>query len=358
MLETRNVYLDTQTFVQNNYFKGGKIQDLFSFAEEKHVKLLITEITLNEIKSNIREDIETASQEVEKYRKAINGKGKIVKNLEKSGYFLNVPEIVVEDAINELNEKLEALITEGIISIMPYSEIDLKGIFEKYFKGEKPFGPGKKKSEFPDAVVIAALEKWCLDKKQKIYFISGDKDFSGITLNNIELIMGLPSLLDKINKQINHDRYDLANILFVGNIEAIEKQIKNKFSYKIKDEIWFDISIDEVNITSFKIIDHSVESLDFDEANIHVDFNIEYTLEVTYEDCSSAFYDKEDDKYYGCQTATVTLEQDGRYTAEINIAADFENNDAYQSVKIDCNEVEAPDEADISDQLEGYVFRF
>jgi len=51
MLETKNIYLDTQIFVQNNYFKSSKIQEIANLANNNQINLFFTEITLNEIKS-------------------------------------------------------------------------------------------------------------------------------------------------------------------------------------------------------------------------------------------------------------------------------------------------------------------
>jgi len=53
---------------------------------------------------------------------------------------------------------------------------DLAAVLDDYFGGRPPFGPGAKKSEFPDALVVSALRTWAAAIRSKVYLVSTDKD--------------------------------------------------------------------------------------------------------------------------------------------------------------------------------------
>ena len=55
-------------------------------------------------------------------------------------------------------------------------DADLNTIIDDYFESRPPFGAGRKKSEFPDAIVISMLSAWCKTTKQSVYIVSEDGD--------------------------------------------------------------------------------------------------------------------------------------------------------------------------------------
>nr|WP_294796154.1 PIN domain-containing protein [uncultured Mucilaginibacter sp.] len=358
MLETRNIFLDTQTVVQNNYFTSHRLNELFDVAAAGHINLFLTEITISEIKSNIMEDLQKSFSEIKQFNKAINNNGKIIKNLNYGKNYTQLPLIDLEAAFAELSTQLENIIKTSRITTIDYSTV-AANVFSKYFNREQPFGIGKKKSEFPDAFVISAVENWCQTTNEKMYFISGDKDFKGFMSESIIIEDSLSSILDKINKQLHADRYELISKIYYGNQIQLMQNIKDAFIFKIKDEIGFDISIDSVEVTHFELKGYTVEDMsDITETILQVTGETSYKMDVTYEDCSLAFYDREDDKYYGCQSTTVTLEQEQLFHAEISIEADLDDENAERNFNMTCNEVDAPDESDITEQLDGYILQF
>ncbi|KJS12789.1 MAG: hypothetical protein VR78_11745 [Hoeflea sp. BRH_c9] len=55
--------------------------------------------------------------------------------------------------------------------------VDTATIFDAYFNGEPPFGAGSKKSEFPDALALHALERVAGRRGQGIIVVSKDDDW-------------------------------------------------------------------------------------------------------------------------------------------------------------------------------------
>ena len=87
--------------------------------------------------------------------------------------------------------------------------IDTETLFESYFEGKPPFGPGKKKFEFPDALALFALERKAVDRGAGIMVVSKDGDWGSFCeasenlylVPEIEralaLIMNAPPMLKK-----------------------------------------------------------------------------------------------------------------------------------------------------------------
>ena len=55
--------------------------------------------------------------------------------------------------------------------------VDLATIFEDYFSARPPFGPDKKKNEFPDALALNCLEQTAIDRNIGILVVSKDFDW-------------------------------------------------------------------------------------------------------------------------------------------------------------------------------------
>lgn len=55
--------------------------------------------------------------------------------------------------------------------------VDTATIFDSYFSGTPPFGSGKKKDEFPDALALNALEATALEQDTRILVVSKDGDW-------------------------------------------------------------------------------------------------------------------------------------------------------------------------------------
>ena len=74
-------------------------------------------------------------------------------------------------------------------------------IFDQYLKGQKPFGPGKKKSEFPDAFVVKSVENRTKTEKKSTILISGDSDMKEYESESdfFEIYSDISSVLDRIN---------------------------------------------------------------------------------------------------------------------------------------------------------------
>ena len=51
------IILDTNIFVKENFLEGKRLNELFRLSEEEKIKIVLTKITIEEIKSNIKNSL-------------------------------------------------------------------------------------------------------------------------------------------------------------------------------------------------------------------------------------------------------------------------------------------------------------
>lgn len=67
--------------------------------------------------------------------------------------------------------------------------VDTASLFEDYFSARAPFGSGKKKSEFPDALALNALERTATNRAMGILVVSKDSDWEKFCRNSAQLYL-------------------------------------------------------------------------------------------------------------------------------------------------------------------------
>jgi len=155
MLQTRHIFLDTSSFIALNYqYTGSVFKRLSKLSKNASVFLHLKPITINEIEAHISEDVHKSSQAINKFRKDV----RIFRNLEQTPFKEFFMPFAAEEIDKQLLEQLKDYINEASVNIIEVNDVNTDEVFKKYFEKRPPFGEAKKKDEFPDAFVLAALE--------------------------------------------------------------------------------------------------------------------------------------------------------------------------------------------------------
>lgn len=233
------IFIDTSVFQQECFFKNtGRVSKLFNLAKDGYIRILLPIITEKEWLKHFREQAEfnLKSREIER-------KLELLGHNESASEFLKQYNILLDsfDVSREIENNFKMYIShDGIIRIdYSFFEDAIAGVFDKYFKQEKPFGSGGKAKEFPDAFVLAALEKYAKKNKlDRIVIFSSDKDMLGYRcpllvtqpvneyLNNL-LEERIPVANKKEKQRIDIDK--LFNYIHAGKPEfksALRKHIE------------------------------------------------------------------------------------------------------------------------------------
>lgn len=357
MLKTRNIFIDTQTFVSNNFFENENLKRLAEFGKKEIINIYLTDITINEIKSNIREELLNAQDEINRFKKSISGKSKILKNIEEYRQYIDLPDLKLDVDFNNLTKELDEFIEHGKVSIIPYDKANLKNIITKYFNREKPFGTGKKKYEFPDAIVLSAIEYWCQKNKCKIYVVGNDSDMTEYVSEMLLPIPKLRTLLDLLNK-FENGRTKWVTKIFKESEEQIREKLEERFKEKIEDEWFYKIKVKSVDIEDVTFYDESIvqDNIDSGETIFQFEFDIYFSATIEYEHSyqSSLDYDRGIDRWTFNEMRTKSVSMSKTEIAEIAIETDYEQfqKEGQSDISIFCSYVSIPDEDDIIEALE------
>lgn len=362
-IKTTNIYVDTEAFVANNYFQSENLKRLSELGKRGIVKIFMTEITRHEIIHNAANDLINAIHDLNDFKKKLSNKGKILKNIEEFKPYLDLPKIELETQLDKITNDLNNFITEAKIEFIPYHTADLIDIVTKYFQQSKPFGQGKKKHEFPDAIVLSAIEHWCKTSGEKIYMISGDSDMNEFGSNAILRFKSLKDILGLINNQLNSadKRKDWIKSVFENNEEEIKQLISKAFEEKLLDETGYELELEDVEINDVVLHDYSIvlDQVNNGETILQLDYDISFSAGLTYDDYTYAFFNKESNKPFGSSEKEVRQTFNSTQTAEITLQTSAEDKDYENAAKvyIECSYTSVPKAEDLIDKLDGYYYR-
>jgi hypothetical protein len=171
-----NVFLDTEFFKGNSLdFNNKTFQALKTNVAAGHIHVVSTLITRREVERHVGLHAEELSKKLEQFRK-----DPVIRN-SKEPAFAAWRNVLPQEKIQaELLAQLNAIWRELDIKTLPTDKVDTKAIFDDYFNTQPPFGPGKKKSEFPDAFAAHALRDWCASNSEKLHVVGRDGDWKAL----------------------------------------------------------------------------------------------------------------------------------------------------------------------------------
>lgn len=334
-METRNIFIDASIFIGQNYnYQSAVFENISRLAKDVQASVFVTDITIQEVKANIEEDISKATQASSKFKKD----ARVLRNVESSPYrefFADIDESVV---LEDLTTQLDGFLKETGVTVLSASEVSISSVFEKYFGKKPPFGDGKKKAEFPDAFAIEALEDWCDKNDELMYVASTDPDLKSHCETSGRLI-SLAKLAEFISLVEFHD--EVLSPSVISLIEKNEEVVKESISESFCDEgFWIDDQdgdVNEVRVENIDVQEILLLEVDQSSAVVQIDVKTEFSADLTYDDLDTASYDSEDKVLIPWRTIDRTVEQEVQYTAIVHIAHDIEDPEYFdvESVNID-----------------------
>lgn len=180
------ILIDTSIFDGNGLcLEKGFLGKLRQF-KKTSIDILLPDVIKNEVQSHLEKKIKVSRSALEK---SINDAGD---HLFFDGSALNEAKklLIASDEI----EKLAQLRLENFVSATGTLEIDCDDyvsvgeVLGQYFSNQPPFSEtGKKKSEFPDAIVLLAVEEWAKREEKTILAVAKDKDWKSYCENSLNI---------------------------------------------------------------------------------------------------------------------------------------------------------------------------
>ncbi|PIF06769.1 PIN domain-containing protein [Candidatus Pantoea floridensis] len=322
-LQTRLVFIDTSAYQAKRFLFGHyDLARLETMVTEGKIHLLVTDVIRSEIEAHIIKFADDAVSQLKRFQKV----GAFLRVADEStggGLFAKVN---AEEVLAEAMAKFRALMDNGLTEQISVSIVDPAQIFRDYFSAAPPFHREAKKSEFPDAFSLAAVDKVARDRHHRVYIISADGDMKAVAdrnpnfihleklehlLNlvnrNDEELTGLPGFADGVLQQLMEHvmttaREKLENGEFIPNSSG-------NADFDVSDIFIFDIDIAEKQL------------IEVDQNGATYDLEFSVSLLATYDsvDYSGVNWDREDRVMYGMRETSDTFRHKEQYAATVVI---------------------------------------
>jgi len=321
----RNVFIDTSIFVSENFnIAGTKFKTLAYLAQANRIYIKSSDITYREIISNIEENVESAEKSIHKTKK----EARILRNLgHKSSYKALFADFPRDKIVDKISKQIRRYFISSKIEIIRALKTSPAVVFDKYFNKKPPFGLEKKKSEFPDAFVLSALEDWCDKNNQSIFVISHDPDMASACCSS-ERLEYLPSLQAFLGLVIDHDQAiaKLAHERFQRNVANIRNLISDQLegSYvflKDQDGEGTITSISEIILGDPSIINITDQVVTFEfQSKVFI------TADIWFKDLDTATYDSEEKRLIPWRDIEQEVEREVDLPVELSFTFSSEDD--------------------------------
>jgi hypothetical protein len=313
-LASRQVFLDTQVYRALGHNPANRAMALLKEHVISHrVVLHTTDITLREVKRQIRERVFARQRELNAMEKDLARWRKSAPRAAPT----RAIEFEAETLSTELFQQFEYFLrNECKARVHEAFAVAPAVVFENYFDRKPPFD-GDDSKEFPDGFVVEALVQWCREHGDQMHVVTEDKamtravaaDERLLALKNIhevltraaadlgangeaiaEAVLDHPAFDSSLEAALRHQMKEVVYV-YVGDLpdgEAYEGKL---------------LSIEEVS-------GWSVVGLSDRRVSLILDARLKVRVEVQYEDRDGAIYDGEDDRWFGAETTSTEVDDE------------------------------------------------
>lgn len=301
------VFIDTCIFKAENYYcKGNRICSFEGLAKDGIISLISTEITRNEIISNLSKDTSFAINQLHKNLKVLRN------FLDRSFFVKKTKNEILKESQQIVNNHFSTTNTH----VIGYDFCgDVEDVFKKYFLEERPFHEGEKKNEFPDAFVIDALENYCKRFNVQIIVLTTDKDFIKYKSETLVIEQDYKSYLT--SKFTEQNILNSIKDSLVSEKQGYCDNIKDKIDVELSNENTYlgqlntedvDITIEHINV-DIDVDNFSVVGKLNNHYQIEVEADVDFKVKLHYLNLDYAYYDREDSEWYGGEWDDSKIEQ-------------------------------------------------
>ncbi|MFT4804462.1 MAG: hypothetical protein ACI9YE_001666 [Psychroserpens sp.] len=350
-LEYDAILVDTSIFDGNGLrLESGLLAKLKQFSESS-VDFLMPDVISNEIHSHLDKKIRVSRNALEK---SINDASD---HLFFDGSALNNAKKLIVDSkeVEGLSQsRLDQFLQDtGALLIDCDKYVSVKDLLGKYFQNEPPFSEtGKKKNEFPDAIILLAIEKWAKIEGKTVLAVAKDKDWEAYCedsdhINYIEdFSEGLSkfntatapyALLDNLIKALEQESAGK----FLSSVEAGLRSALDGFTPDQEADSQFYWEPDGSNgcFKKFELYDNDFKIIDTDEDWVVIEVRANITVEAEGE-FSLSVHDSIDRDYVSLGGVSVTTEAE--FESEILITVSGDLNEDINMLDIEDVEIVDP----------------
>jgi hypothetical protein len=291
-------FLDTQTYVARNFnFDSGVLKTLQNHLNEDDCHLLITDVNVREVRRHLSRKATAAVAVI----KAAQKDAMVLRNtpnLAWAGIFEKVTLAQIESA---LLENFERFLNNPRIEIIPVSGVDITEVFDAYFSERPPFATAGKKSEFPDAFILSAINNISRDRGYRLYVVSEDRDVKSYCQahENLLSLARLDELLELILK--NNEKLAEPAKFAEEVFEQLKDEVRKELIELLKEAEFelddFEAEINGINIEKVEFLSRNLSDVEKDYAVFNVITKISLVIDFCVPDYDRSPWDSEDGYY-------------------------------------------------------------
>ena len=300
-------------FVAANFdYSSARIRSLIALANNGDANVFLTDITVREIKAKIKVSVSLGV----KARPDPILKNSLLPDVQQRFKSLNA-----EAVEKELLCQFDQFMKDADVEVLRVENDALHDVLDDYFAGMPPFGARKSKAEFPDALALHALKKWCKSENSQMAVITRDKAVQVACAENDYL-----NHFENLAKYLDAVDYDEFKAEFVRksvlqNQKLLFEKAKERFSWMgfiLNDQ---DGEVEDVELTDMEP-DGEVNIISLEEnwAEVEVPATFLFRAILSYQDPDTGNYDNEEGIFWDADTIRESV----RRKIHRSIAAEIE----------------------------------
>jgi len=313
------ILIDTSIFDGNGLrLETGLLGKLRQF-KKTTIDILLPDVIKNEIQSHLEKKIKGSRSSL---KKSINDAGD---HLFFDGSALNEAKklLIDSDEIEKLAQsRLDNFVNDtGALEIECNDYVSVGEVLGQYFSNKPPFSEtGKKKNEFPDAIVLLAAEEWAKQEEKSILAIAKDKDWKSYCENspNIDYEEDFTAGLASFNEATAPFAFveSLTKLLEEDSAQSFITQVENGLESALdgftpdqdaESQFYWEPDGSHGWFESFSFIDDTFRIIEADQEYLVLEASAEITVGAEGE-FSLAVHDSIDKDYVGLGSTSVSTE--------------------------------------------------
>lgn len=348
MSPPRHIFLDTSIIDATGYnFQGNTVRAFVIALQTAESVVLLPKCTESEILRHISERADEA-------HKALVGAARRAPFLQKWDKWPGVDkESMLAYQLGTLGRRdFEEFLTEINVIRLDYSQVSIELIMQWYEHKIPPFGDGKKRKEFPDAIAFAALLAYAEKHDEQVAIVSADGDFAKAcegehNLHFYSTLSAITQALIEGDTRVAAIRSSLDKD-FSEVVRGVEERFPELDFYPEADETGeaCDVEVTDVHVRTFDVI-----GIGESTATIAFSADVKYQAHVSYPDPDYWIRDDDDGNLVSLRSISGTVSDTTEVagTAKLEFTANWSRTAKIADVSFEQSSIEVPGEPEQDD---------
>ncbi|EKA7394225.1 DUF4935 domain-containing protein [Vibrio parahaemolyticus] len=299
-LESRFVFVDTSMYQSKNFqFYQHALGRFTDLCQDNAINLLMSPVVEQEVRSHLIAQGTEAARNIKDFKKEI----KILRNLTDLPQYAIFAELTKETINDSLIENFENFLSDAVYEDVSVNEASLESIVSSYFNKVAPFSD-KKKSEFPDAIILDSLLAWAKKNRTEVYVLSTDKDMADFCEGSAGWLIHCNDLDGFIGDVIfTEEKLKDLSAFALEQYEVVKDELENLLEEQLESIEYTSSDFDLDNeISEIETSALAIESINVIKADReYAEFSLKLTFDVeawhSFSDYDRSIWDSEDKKY-------------------------------------------------------------